>query len=55
MTVKLLMAKLEQVYERGLDFYSDPDSVRPNMIPESWGLARVNFFICAKKRTPPRR
>ena len=44
-------AELLKVYERGTGaFYSNPQSVRPNMTPESWGLARVNSFLFALKK-----
>ena len=44
-------SELLKVYERGTGaFYSNPQSVRPNMTPESWGLARVNSFLFALKK-----
>jgi len=44
-------AELEKVFDRGVGAYNtNPQSVRPNMTPESWGLARVNSFLFALKK-----
>ena len=44
-------AELEKVFDRGVGAYNtNPASVRPNMTPESWGLARVNSFLFALKK-----
>jgi len=44
-------AELEKVFDRGVGAYNtNPGSVRPNMTPESWGLARVNSFLFALKK-----
>ena len=44
-------AELEKVFDRGVGAYNtNPSSVRPNMTPESWGLARVNSFLFALKK-----
>jgi hypothetical protein len=44
-------AELEKVFDRGVGaFNTNPESVRPNMTPESWGLARVNSFLFALKK-----
>jgi HK97 family phage prohead protease len=44
-------AELEKVFDRGVGAYNtNPESVRPNMTPESWGLARVNSFLFALKK-----
>ena len=44
-------AELVKVFERGVGAYNtNPGSVRPNMTPESWGLARVNSFLFALKK-----
>jgi len=44
-------AELEKVFDRGVGaFNTNPSSVRPNMTPESWGLARVNSFLFALKK-----
>ncbi len=44
-------AELENVFDRGVGAYNtNPGSVRPNMTPESWGLARVNSFLFALKK-----
>ena len=41
---------LIEVFERGVGaFHTNPQSVRPNMTPERWGLARVNNFLKALK------
>ena len=43
--------ELEKVFDRGVGAYNtNPESVRPNMTPESWGLARVNSFLFALKK-----
>ncbi len=44
-------AELKKVFDRGVGAYNtNPGSVRPNMTPESWGLARVNSFLFALKK-----
>jgi len=44
-------AELVKVFDRGVGaFNTNPGSVRPNMTPESWGLARVNSFLFALKK-----
>jgi len=44
-------AELVKVFDRGVGAYNtNPGSVRPNMTPESWGLARVNSFLFALKK-----